>query len=226
MATRCCCPPDSPPGSVAQPVAQVDLGHQHPRALERAAPRHPGDEERRGDVLDRRQAGHQVEGLEDDPDRRPPVRRQLGTAQRGDLGDLVAVLEHDRTARRRQDRRRGRTAAWSSRSRWRPARGRARPPRCQGPGGRWAARGSRHWSTRPRGSRTATETVVARRKPRSSRTSEREGRVDAGDPPAAGRAGDQPDDDGHHDELDVRLDGDLDGEGEQRLEQLGPARWR
>jgi hypothetical protein len=71
-----------------------------------AAPRHPADEERR-DVLDRRQAGHQVEGLEDDPDRRPPVRRQLGAAQRGDLGGLIATPEHDRTARGREDRREG-----------------------------------------------------------------------------------------------------------------------
>ncbi len=69
-------PARQPARAVVQPVAQVDLGHEHPRPLERAAPRHPGDEERRGDVLDRRQAGHQVEGLEDDPDRRPPVRRR------------------------------------------------------------------------------------------------------------------------------------------------------
>jgi hypothetical protein len=62
--------------------------------------RHPRRPQRRLDVVEGGEAGHQVEGLEHDPNPVPPVPGEGGAAQPGDLG----AADADRPGRRPQDR--------------------------------------------------------------------------------------------------------------------------
>ena len=56
----------------------------------------------RGDVLSRRQAGNQIEGLEDDADRPAPVLLELAPGQTGDLGRADTDRAHSRAQQRGQ----------------------------------------------------------------------------------------------------------------------------
>ena len=69
MATRCCWPPDSCDGQDVQLVARVPTASSIRLGLgDGLAPRHPGDEQRHGGVLGRRQGRQQVVLLEHEAD--------------------------------------------------------------------------------------------------------------------------------------------------------------
>ena len=83
IATRCCWPPDSSRGTVAQPVGQA-RALARPRASSRGRGV-PAEPHREADVLLDRQRRHQVEGLEDEPDALAAQHGQRRLRQPGEV---------------------------------------------------------------------------------------------------------------------------------------------
>ena len=83
IATRCCCPPESCDGKWStrevRPDA-VERGESQPAPL---AGRGAAVEQRELDVVEHRQVGDQVEGLEDEAESRVAQPRALRVAERG-----------------------------------------------------------------------------------------------------------------------------------------------
>ena len=85
-------------GKVIEPVAQADVAQNLLRGATIGFP--PRDIDPELDVLSSREAGEEVEGLEDERDDRAPVREQLAATRAGD----VVAIDDDPTARRNVER--------------------------------------------------------------------------------------------------------------------------
>ena len=135
MATRCCWPPDSAAGSVAEPVAEAQLAQQLGGSSLAPPARHPVVPHRHGDVVDGAERRQEVEGLEDDAHAVAPVL----VASRAVSAVTSTPSTHDRPWPASATRR-ARRAASSCRTRSAPTEDAARRRR---PGGRARRSGAR-----------------------------------------------------------------------------------